>query len=356
MHSTKLSSTLCLITHVIMPLSGLKKRLNLWASGVSCEDRLLLGTAEKPIVSWHALVVDGHNVNELLSAFSTARSIKDKPVALLCKTFKGADLPGIADQENWHGKPLGSKSAEVIRYLEAKLKVGASGDIGSTLGRLKPSPPLDDCTPMKLIGSISLPSPPQYKLGEQVATRLAFGNALARLGQACDRVIGLDGDTKNSTFSIKLRDSRPAQFIECFIAEQNLVGVGIGCAVRQRTVPFVSTFGAFLTRAFDQIRMGAVSQTNCNFVGSHAGVSIGEDGPSQMALEDLAMFRSRIGANIDRRPGATPNSFTPAPRLNFPTSPPPPPTHPPSLPKASKTLRTLDPHTTPTAPLPPPHP
>ncbi|KAF6775164.1 hypothetical protein AHF37_05834 [Paragonimus kellicotti] len=119
--------------------------------------------------SWHALVVDGHNVNELLSAFSTARSIKDKPVALLCKTFKGADLPGIADQENWHGKPLGSKSAEVIRYLEAKLKVGASGDIGSTLGRLKPSPPLDDCTPMKLIGSISLPSPPQYKLGEQVS-------------------------------------------------------------------------------------------------------------------------------------------------------------------------------------------
>ncbi|KAF7261279.1 hypothetical protein EG68_01343 [Paragonimus skrjabini miyazakii] len=247
---------------------------------------------------WHALVVDGHNVNELLTAFSTARSVKEKPVALLCKTFKGADLPGIADEENWHGKPLGSKSAEVLRYLEAKLKVGASGDIGPTLGRLKPSPPLDDCTPIKLIGSISLPSPPQYKLGEQVATRLAFGNALARLGQACDRVIGLDGDTKNSTFSIKLRDSRPAQFIECFIAEQNLVGVGIGCAVRQRTVPFVSTFGAFLTRAFDQIRMGAVSQTNCNFVGSHAGVSIGEDGPSQMALEDLAMFRSISGSTV----------------------------------------------------------
>lgn len=110
---------------------------------------------------------------------------------------------------------------------------------------------------------------------KKVATRLAYGNALARLGQICDRVIALDGDTKNSTFSIKLFQAKPNQFIECFIAEQNLVGVGIGCGVRGRTIPFVSTFAAFLTRAYDQIRMGAVSQTNCNFAGSHVGVSIG---------------------------------------------------------------------------------
>lgn len=109
-----------------------------------------------------------------------------------------------------------------------------------------------------------------------MATRLAYGTALSRIGQTCDRVIGLDGDTKNSTFSIKLRDVKPDQFVECFIAEQNLVGVAIGCAARGRTVPFVSTFAAFLTRSFDQIRMGAISQTNCNFAGSHAGVSIGE--------------------------------------------------------------------------------
>ncbi len=109
-----------------------------------------------------------------------------------------------------------------------------------------------------------------------MATREAYGRALERLGKAYNRIIGLDGDTKNSTFSIYLRNAKPEQFIECFIAEQNLVGVGIGCATRQRTIPFVSTFAAFLSRAYDQIRMGAISQTNCNFAGSHVGVSIGK--------------------------------------------------------------------------------
>ncbi|CAL8079810.1 unnamed protein product [Calicophoron daubneyi] len=247
---------------------------------------------------WHATVVDGHNVDELLKAFAAAHTIKDKPCAIICKTYKGHGFPGIEDKEDWHGKPLGSEADKVIRHLEAKLQVHASGDTGSTKGRLKPLPPKDDCTLTKLIGSISLPSPPQYKLHEQMSTRMAYGIALARLGGNCDRVIGLDGDTKNSTFSIKLRDSKPQQFIECFIAEQNMVGVGIGLATRQRTIPFVSTFAAFLTRAFDQIRMGAISHTNCNFAGSHVGVSIGEDGPSQMGLEDLAMFRSVLGSTI----------------------------------------------------------
>lgn len=247
---------------------------------------------------WHTIVVDGHDVGQLVNALETAHSIKDKPVALVCKTFKGFDFPGISDDENWHGKPLGAKSAEVIQYLENKLKTGPAGDMGSTKCILKPPAPIEDCQPVKLLGCVKLPSPPQYKLGQEVATRVAYGNALARLGEKCNRVIGLDGDTKNSTFSIKLRDAKPEQFIECFIAEQNLVGVGIGCAVRQRTIPFVSTFAAFLTRGFDQIRMGAVSQTNCNFAGSHAGVSIGEDGPSQMALEDLAMFRAVMGSTV----------------------------------------------------------
>jgi len=111
-------------------------------------------------------------------------------------------------------------------------------------------------------------------------------------------VIALDGDTKNSTFSIKFRDAFPDRFIECYIAEQNLIGVGIGCATRRRTIPFVSAFACFLSRAYDQIRMGAISQTNCNFAGSHVGVSIGEDGPSQMALEDIAMFRAIPGSTV----------------------------------------------------------
>ncbi|VDQ09689.1 unnamed protein product [Trichobilharzia regenti] len=223
------------------------------------------------IHSCHSIVVDGHDIQELLKAFSVARTIKDKPVALICKTFKGQGFPGIADQDNWHGKPLGAKAKEVLEHLNAQLK--AKDTSGHHLAPLKPK---DDCSELKLMGSIKLPSAPQYKLGDQVATRLAYGNALARIGQTCDRVIALDGDTKNSTFSIKLRDVKPNQFIECFIAEQNLVGVAIGCGARGRTIPFASTFAAFFTRAFDQIRMGAVSQTNCNFAGSHVGVSIAE--------------------------------------------------------------------------------
>lgn len=141
-------------------------------------------------------------------------------------------------------------------------------------------------------------SPPGYKLGESVATRLAYGTALAKLAVNNPRVIALDGDTKNSTYSEKLKKAFPDRYIECFIAEQNLVGVAIGAACRDRTVAFVSTFATFFTRAFDQIRMGAISQTNVNFVGSHCGVSIGEDGPSQMGLEDIALFRSIPGSTV----------------------------------------------------------
>lgn len=148
------------------------------------------------------------------------------------------------------------------------------------------------------INNVKLCSPPNYKLGDAVATRLAYGTALAKIGADNDRVIALDGDTKNSTYSDKLRNAYPERYIECFIAEQNLVGVAIGAACRRRTVAFVSTFATFFTRAFDQIRMGAISQTNVNFVGSHCGCSIGEDGPSQMGLEDLSMFRAIPGSTI----------------------------------------------------------
>ncbi|KAK5977811.1 Transketolase, partial [Trichostrongylus colubriformis] len=131
-----------------------------------------------------------------------------------------------------------------------------------------------------------------------VATRAAYGTALAKLGDVNPRIIGLDGDTKNSTFSEKLLQKHPQQFIECFIAEQNLVGVAVGAQCRDRTIPFTSTFAAFFTRATDQIRMAAVSFANLKCVGSHVGVSIGEDGPSQMALEDLAIFRAIPGSTV----------------------------------------------------------
>jgi transketolase len=127
---------------------------------------------------------------------------------------------------------------------------------------------------------------------------LAYGTALLKLGEANKRVVALDGDVKNSTYSQKFRDAFPDRFIECFIAEQNMVGVAVGCGTRNRTVPFLSTFATFFTRAFDQLRMGAISDANIKCCGSHAGVSIGEDGPSQMGLEDIALFRTLPGSTV----------------------------------------------------------
>ena len=137
-----------------------------------------------------------------------------------------------------------------------------------------------------------------YQKGQTLATRQAYGAALAKIAKTNSRVVALDGDMKNSTFSQEMLKVDPARYIECFICEQNMLGVGIGVACRDRTVAFASTFAAFLTRGFDNLRMGVISQTNLNVVGSHCGVSIGEDGPSQMALEDIAMFRSLPGCTV----------------------------------------------------------
>ncbi|KAL6444656.1 hypothetical protein ACFW04_002031 [Cataglyphis niger] len=240
---------------------------------------------------FNALVVDGHDVEELVKAFHEAQNTKGRPTAILAKTFKGKNFPEIEDLENWHGKPLGNKANEIIQHLSGLLK--NPGPLG-----LHPQKPLVDDVPLVDINNITLASPPNYKLGEQVATRLAYGTALAKLAKSNPRVIALDGDTKNSTYAEKIKTIDPARFIEGFIAEQNVVGVAIGAACRDRTVAFVSAFATFFTRAFDQIRMGAISQTNVNFVGSHCGVSIGEDGPSQMGLEDIAMFRAIPGSTI----------------------------------------------------------
>lgn len=243
---------------------------------------------------FNALVVDGHDVEELCKAFYEAANTKNQPTAIIAKTYKGKYFPNIEDLDNWHGKPLGDKANEVIKHLQG-LMVDSSARppalTPQTPTKSKPAPTVD-------ITNVKLASPPAYKLGEQVATRLAYGTALAKIAQNNDRVIALDGDTKNSTFSDKLKKAFPERYIECFIAEQNLVGVAIGAACRDRTIAFASTFATFFTRAFDQIRMGAISQTNVNFVGSHCGVSIGEDGPSQMGLEDVAMFRTIPGSTV----------------------------------------------------------
>ncbi|KAG5341174.1 TKTL2 protein, partial [Acromyrmex charruanus] len=240
---------------------------------------------------FNALVVDGHDVEELAKAFHEAQNTKERPTAILAKTFKGKNFPQIEDVENWHGKPLGNRVADVLQHLNGLLK--NPGNL-----QLHPQKPLVDDAPIVDISNIALAFPPNYKLGEQVATRVAYGTALAKVAKNNARVIALDGDTKNSTYAEKIKVVDPNRFIEGFIAEQNVVGVAIGAACRDRTVPFVSAFATFFTRAFDQIRMGAISQTNVNFVGSHCGISIGEDGPSQMGLEDIAMFRAVPGSTI----------------------------------------------------------
>lgn len=240
---------------------------------------------------FNAIVVDGHDVEELCKAFFEASNTKNRPTAIIAKTFKGKFFPNIEDLENWHGKPLGDRADEVIEHLKSLIK--NNGPIS-----LKPPTPSKNTAPKVDITNVTLASPPSYKLGEAIATRLAYGTALAKLAVSNPRVIAMDGDTKNSTYSEKLKKAFPDRYIECFIAEQNLVGVAIGAACRDRTIAFASTFATFFTRAFDQIRMGAISQTNANFVGSHCGVSIGEDGPSQMGLEDIALFRAVPGATI----------------------------------------------------------
>jgi len=239
---------------------------------------------------FNAIIVDGHDINALVNAFHAAKQTKGKPTALICKTFKGKHFVGIEDKDDWHGKALGETGKAVLADLESRLtkKTYAVAKHSENVG---PVPASD-------IKNIRLSEKPAYKLGDQIATRLAYGTALVKIGRNNKRVVALDGDTKNSTFSDKFRKEFPDRFIECFIAEQNMVGVAVGAGCRKRTVPFCSTFAAFYTRAFDQLRMGAISQANIKCVGSHAGISIGEDGPSQMALEDLAMFRTIPGCVV----------------------------------------------------------
>ena len=196
-------------------------------------------------------------------------------------------LKELENTLDWHGKPAGKHSEAIVKHLNELIK-DKSGKLAHEILPIKaPLSPV----PANDISNIKLSKPPSYKLGQEVATRLAYGTALVKVGESNKHVVALDGDVKNSTYSIKFKEAFPDRFIECFIAEQNMAGVAIGTACRDRVVAFASSFSAFWTRAFDQIRMGAISLTNVNFSGSHVGCSIGEDGPSHMALEDLAMFR-----------------------------------------------------------------
>jgi len=235
---------------------------------------------------WNVVVIDGHDVEAVKNAYDQAESTKGQPTMILAQTYKGKGIPGIEDELNWHGKALGGRAEEAIAAIEGQM---VNKDVG--IDGLNMPVVVEDAAPVDP-SPIVLSEKPTYAADAKIATRFAYGTALAKLGRSSNRVIALDGDTKNSTFAITFQKEFPDRFIECFIAEQNMVGVGMGCATRDRTVAFASGFACFLSRAYDQIRMGAVSQTKMNFAGSHVGISIGEDGPSQMALEDIAMFRA----------------------------------------------------------------
>jgi transketolase len=235
---------------------------------------------------WRTEEIDGHDLEEMLEVLA-AVGLGHQPLVILAKTLKGAGVSFIQDKDGWHGKPL---SKEEAARAVAELRPTARSGIGLPIPAPTQLPAPNNTAPA------SYP-PATYKLGDMVATREAYGSALARIGGADPRIVAMDGDTKNSTFAEKFMKKFPARFTECFIAEQGMVGVATGFSTRGK-VPFASTFACFLTRAYDQIRVAGISGSNVKLVGSHVGISIGEDGPSQMGLEDLAMMRAVIGSSV----------------------------------------------------------
>jgi transketolase len=233
---------------------------------------------------WQAIVIDGHDMGQVVKALRRARRPSGAPTAVIARTIKGKGIPGIEDLEGWHGKPLDEDAAnKAVAALEAHLH-------GVPLPKVRrPKSSSAAAAAGATTGDGFQVSATQK--GASVATRQAYGEALARLGAINPAVVALDGDVKNSTFAERFKDAHPERFVEGFIAEQNMTAMAVGLSASGK-IPFVSTFACFLTRAFDQIRMAAISRANVKFSGSHCGVSIGEDGPSQMGLEDIAMFRA----------------------------------------------------------------
>ncbi|MBS3081151.1 transketolase [Candidatus Pacearchaeota archaeon] len=233
--------------------------------------------------NWDTIKIDGHNINQILNAFQKARK-SNKPTIILAKTLKGKGVSFIEDKNGWHGRALSKEELE-----KALIEIP-----NPPLPSIKIKKPLKSYF-KKIIYKKYIPN--YYEIGKQVTTREAYGNALAQLALSNPRVIAVDAEVSNSTFSEKVKEKTPEQFIEAFIAEQNMIGMALGLSKKNFNV-FASTFSAFLTRAHDQLRMAAYSNANITFCGSHIGVSIGEDGVSQMGLEDISLFRLLFNSTI----------------------------------------------------------
>jgi transketolase len=235
---------------------------------------------------WEAAAVDGHDVKAVREAYARARATKGKPFGIVARTFKGKGVSFLENKDGWHGKAL-KKGDELNKAL---------AELGDTSVTLKVEPRRYPASRVPASGEPRVA--PAYKRDQEVATREAYGTALAALAKTAPQVVALDGDVKNSTFSEKFKEAAPERFAEAYIAEQIMVGAALGMSTEGK-VPFASTFACFLSRAYDFIRMAVYSRpSHLVLCGSHAGVSIGEDGPSQMALEDLAMMRALIGTTV----------------------------------------------------------
>jgi len=236
---------------------------------------------------WNAIIIDGHNYEEINKAFAEADQSQDAPTLIVAKTIKGKGVSFLENKDGWHGKALNKEQEEqAIQELNPQTR--------SQVFPVQKPVPAESSTEEAEPGTLELPT---YELGSTAATRKAYGDALKALGDANERIVGLDGEVSNSTYAEEFAKAHPDRFFEQYIAEQQLVASAVGMSVRHK-IAFASTFAAFFTRAYDFIRMAAISRANIRLVGSHAGVSIGEDGPSQMALEDLSMMRAVFGSTV----------------------------------------------------------
>jgi len=234
---------------------------------------------------WHTIEIDGHDASAIDRAYTVAEGHHGRPTLIVAKTKKGAGVSFLEDKEGWHGKALKPEEAD-----KAIQELGGERNILIDVRKPEALQP----------AALAQPQPvqlPRYTLGEHKATRKAYGEALKALGDARPDVVALDGEVSNSTYAEDFAHAHPDRFFEQYIAEQQMIAAAVGMSVRHK-VAFASTFSAFLSRAYDFIRMAAISRAHLRLCGSHAGVSIGEDGPSQMALEDLAMMRAVWGSTV----------------------------------------------------------
>ena len=233
---------------------------------------------------WHAIEIDGHDVAAIDAAYREATSTSGRPTAIIARTEKGHGVSAVANQNGAHGKPVPDEE-EAIRELGGRRNLS-----------IQVATPDGDASPHRFesSGKLSLPA---YEVGTKMATRKAFGDALVALGNARGDVVAVDGEVGNSTHTEDFAAAHPERFVQAYIAEQMLLSYAVGFQVRGWR-PYAATFAAFLARAYDFVRMAAVSRADIKLAGSHAGVSIGEDGPSQMALEDIASLRAVHGSTV----------------------------------------------------------